>query len=141
MSSPSRLTRPPPPIPAALRCLSLQQSPFHTQLSPMESSRAHFQPAQPPSYTDVMRETGRTSSLPNLVDDDSERDWSCSMCTFLNHPLLNQCEQCDMPRVQGIRITSSSYRPLRQNNQLQGASVATNHAADNNHAAVQATAL
>lgn len=45
-----------------------------------------------------------------------------------------------MPRVQGIRITSSSYRPLQQNNQLQGAvsSVATNH--DNNNV-VQATAL
>lgn len=140
VSSPSRLNRPPPPIPAALRCLSLQQSPFHTQLSPMES-RAHFTPPQPPSYTDVMRETGRTSSLPNLVDDVSEGEWSCSMCTFLNYPLLNQCEQCDMPRVQGIRITSSSYRPLRQNNQLQGASVATNHAADNSNAVAQTTVL
>lgn len=140
VSSPSRLNRPPPPIPAALRCLSLQQSPFHTQLSPMESSRVHFPPPQPPSYTDVMRETGRTSSLPNLVDDVSEGEWSCSMCTFLNYPLLNQCEQCDMPRVQGIRITSSSYRPLRQNNQLQGSSVATNHA-DNSNAAVQTTVL
>lgn len=89
-----------------------------------------------------MRETGRpnvTGSLPNL-DEVNEGEWSCSMCTFLNYPLLNQCEQCDMPRVQGIRITSSSYRPLRQNNQLQGASVATNH--DNsNSSVVQATAL
>lgn len=42
-----------------------------------------------------------------------------------------------MPRAQGITITSSSYRPLRQNNNLQGASVATNH--ENNVA--QATAL
>lgn len=136
VTSPSR---PHPPIPAALRCLSLHQSPFHTQLPALDTSRLNFPPTEPPSYSDVMRENGR---MPNLVnnDDVNEGEWSCSMCTFLNYPLLNQCEQCDMPRVQGIKITSSSYRPLRQNNQLQRASesVATNH--DNNNVA-QATAL
>ncbi|XP_073961361.1 uncharacterized protein [Choristoneura fumiferana] len=25
--------------------------------------------------------------------------WQCHMCTFRNHPLLDKCEQCDMPRV------------------------------------------
>ncbi|KAL1497845.1 hypothetical protein ABEB36_008733 [Hypothenemus hampei] len=25
--------------------------------------------------------------------------WNCSVCTFLNHPFLEKCEQCDMPRV------------------------------------------
>jgi hypothetical protein len=135
--TPSRQYRPPPPIPSALRCLSLQQSPYHTRLSPLEASR----PQCPPSYSEVMREsrTPITNSLPNLVanDDVSEGAWACSLCTFLNYPLLNSCEQCDMPRVQGIRIVSSSFRPLQQNNQLQGsASVATN--LDNN---VEATAL
>lgn len=133
--------RPPPPIPSALRCLSLQQSPFYTQLPLLDTSRVNFPPAHPPSYNDVMRESGRqpvTGSLPNLNDVDGEGEWSCSLCTFLNYPLLNQCEQCDMPRVQGIRITSSSFRPLWQNNQLQGTSAATNH--DNNNVA-QATAL
>lgn len=136
LTSPSR--PPPPSIPSALRCLSMQQSPFHSQLPPFETSRENFPPAHPPSYHDVMRESGRptTGSLPNLVD--GEGEWSCSLCTFLNYPLLNQCEQCDMPRVQGIRITSSSFRPLWQNNQMQGSSDATNH--DNNTVA-QATAL
>lgn len=23
--------------------------------------------------------------------------WTCSMCTFQNHPLLDKCEQCEMP--------------------------------------------
>lgn len=140
VTSPSRALRPPPPIPAALRCLSLHQSPFHSQLAPAEVQRLNFPPTQPPSYNDVMRESGRTpvtASLPNLVDDEHGGEWSCSMCTFLNYPLLNNCEQCDMPRAQGITITSSSYRPMRQNNNLQGASVATNH--ENNVA--QATAL
>ncbi|XP_076249902.1 TAK1-associated binding protein 2 isoform X2 [Rhynchophorus ferrugineus] len=25
--------------------------------------------------------------------------WNCSLCTFLNHPDLDKCEQCEMPRV------------------------------------------
>ncbi|BES88183.1 ZnF_RBZ [Nesidiocoris tenuis] len=25
--------------------------------------------------------------------------WRCEMCTFRNHPLLNQCETCSMPRI------------------------------------------
>lgn len=139
VSSPSRPQRPPPPIPAALRCLSLHQSPFHSQLPPIDTQRMQFPPVQPPSYNEVMRESGRTTvtnSLPNLAEDEGE--WSCSMCTFLNYPLLNNCEQCEMPRIQGIRITGSSYRPFRQNNNLQGASVATNH---DNNSVVRATVL
>lgn len=140
VTSPSR--PPPPNIPAALRCLSLQQSPFHTQLPPLDTSRINFPPSQPPSYNDVMR--GRTpvsGSLPNLVNDNVNESWACQMCTFLNYPLLNQCEQCDMPRMQGITITSSSYRPLRQNNQLQRGSVSTNQSINDNSNVVQATAL
>lgn len=130
LSSP-RPRRPPPPIPPALRCLSLQQSPFHSNfpsLSPLEAQLQSRMPSQPPSYNEVMRETSRgvqsANSLPNLVDDvNGDSEWSCSMCTFLNYPLLNQCEQCDMPRVQGIKITRSSFRPLRrENNQTQGSS-------------------
>lgn len=26
--------------------------------------------------------------------------WTCHMCTFHNHPDLNKCEQCEMPRMQ-----------------------------------------
>lgn len=25
--------------------------------------------------------------------------WNCDMCTFQNHPLLDKCEQCEMPRI------------------------------------------
>ncbi|XP_030760660.1 TGF-beta-activated kinase 1 and MAP3K7-binding protein 2 isoform X2 [Sitophilus oryzae] len=25
--------------------------------------------------------------------------WNCSVCTFLNHPDLDKCEQCEMPRI------------------------------------------
>lgn len=50
-------------------------------------------PAQPPVW--------QPESLRNDVDRE-ERDgpsWVCRMCTFDNHPLMNKCEQCDMPRL------------------------------------------
>ncbi|XP_076860465.1 TGF-beta-activated kinase 1 and MAP3K7-binding protein 3 [Brachyhypopomus gauderio] len=32
-------------------------------------------------------------------DEDFEgAQWNCDSCTFLNHPALNRCEQCEMPR-------------------------------------------
>lgn len=32
-------------------------------------------------------------------DEDFEgAPWNCGSCTFLNHPALNRCEQCEMPR-------------------------------------------
>ncbi|XP_076293010.1 TAK1-associated binding protein 2 isoform X6 [Lasioglossum baleicum] len=50
-------------------------------------------PSQPPAWQPDV--TG------NNVDRE-ERDgpsWVCRMCTFDNHPLMNKCEQCDMPRL------------------------------------------
>lgn len=26
-------------------------------------------------------------------------NWTCSMCTFRNHPALDKCEECEMPRI------------------------------------------
>ncbi|XP_074472631.1 TGF-beta-activated kinase 1 and MAP3K7-binding protein 2 isoform X3 [Sebastes fasciatus] len=31
-------------------------------------------------------------------EEDEETQWSCTACTFLNHPALNRCEQCEFPR-------------------------------------------
>ncbi|XP_014284575.1 uncharacterized protein [Halyomorpha halys] len=40
------------------------------------------------------------SSLVEGIGDSMEQfRWCCHMCTFQNHPLLNQCEYCLMPRV------------------------------------------
>ena len=49
-----------------------------------------------------------SSAINNNIhhDDEDESDsyldgmgqpWTCNMCTFQNHPLLNKCEQCEMP--------------------------------------------
>merc|ERR1719499_2035242 len=34
--------------------------------------------------------------------------WACSECTFLNHPALDKCEQCEMARVGGGGGTAAS---------------------------------
>uniref|UniRef100_UPI0037E75E3D TGF-beta-activated kinase 1 and MAP3K7-binding protein 2 isoform X2 n=1 Tax=Semicossyphus pulcher TaxID=241346 RepID=UPI0037E75E3D len=31
-------------------------------------------------------------------EEDEGTQWSCTACTFLNHPALNRCEQCEFPR-------------------------------------------
>lgn len=51
-------------------------------------------PMQPPAW---QPELGGSA-----VDGDERGDgpsWVCRMCTFDNHPLMNKCEQCDMPRL------------------------------------------
>lgn len=73
------------------------------------------------------------------VNSISEEKWTCTICTFQNHHLMDICETCEMPRVSGIKITSSSFRPLLENNQLQGATNDSN--SNNNSNVIQATAL
>ncbi|XP_034951597.1 TGF-beta-activated kinase 1 and MAP3K7-binding protein 2 isoform X3 [Chelonus insularis] len=41
----------------------------------------------------------------HYVDNDNNKDgpsWICEMCTFDNHPLMDTCEQCDMPRFPSL---------------------------------------
>jgi len=35
---------------------------------------------------------------PQRDEDFEGAHWNCESCTFLNHPALNRCEQCEMPR-------------------------------------------
>lgn len=35
----------------------------------------------------------------SVAENDNEPHWQCHLCTFRNHPLMNKCEQCEMPRV------------------------------------------
>ncbi|XP_046753620.1 TGF-beta-activated kinase 1 and MAP3K7-binding protein 2-like isoform X2 [Diprion similis] len=47
--------------------------------------------------------------------DREERDgpsWVCGMCTFDNHPLMDKCEQCDMPRLPSHSSGTASLKCL-----------------------------
>lgn len=44
--------------------------------------------------------------------------WNCGLCTFLNHPDLDKCEQCEMPRiVHGTKSTEAFNPNIRVNSQ------------------------
>ncbi|XP_028299580.1 TGF-beta-activated kinase 1 and MAP3K7-binding protein 3 [Gouania willdenowi] len=49
--------------------------------------------------TDVLQSRdGDQSSRPQRDEDFEGAQWNCENCTFLNHPALNRCEECEMPR-------------------------------------------
>ncbi|XP_051870579.1 TGF-beta-activated kinase 1 and MAP3K7-binding protein 3 isoform X2 [Pristis pectinata] len=56
--------------------------------------------AVPPKHS--KKEAGPVAAYsrrPHQRDEDFEgAPWNCNSCTFLNHPALNRCEQCEMPR-------------------------------------------
>lgn len=45
----------------------------------------------------VSESSRNTRVMPEPEDDDGVQ-WSCTACTFLNHPALNRCEECEFPR-------------------------------------------
>ncbi|XP_016341416.1 TGF-beta-activated kinase 1 and MAP3K7-binding protein 2 isoform X2 [Sinocyclocheilus anshuiensis] len=44
------------------------------------------------------REGSRSARLVSEPEEDDGVQWSCTACTFLNHPALNRCEECEFPR-------------------------------------------
>lgn len=52
-----------------------------------------------------LEEEKRSEPVPGpQTDEDFEgAQWDCEICTFLNHPALNRCEQCEMPRYSWAR--------------------------------------
>lgn len=80
---------------------SLSTRPLNPQPPPL--------PNRPPAW--------RTDQPTTSDNNQEERDgpsWVCSMCTFDNHPLMNKCEECDMPRLlnSGGTGTTGSSAPI-----------------------------
>ncbi|XP_044253594.1 TGF-beta-activated kinase 1 and MAP3K7-binding protein 2 isoform X2 [Tribolium madens] len=42
---------------------------------------------------------GRRYTQPTAFQDNEGPKWNCHLCTFLNHPDLDKCEQCEMARI------------------------------------------
>lgn len=40
----------------------------------------------------------KSAKPPADQEEDEGTQWNCTACTFLNHPALNRCEQCEFPR-------------------------------------------
>ncbi|XP_022241169.1 TGF-beta-activated kinase 1 and MAP3K7-binding protein 2-like isoform X2 [Limulus polyphemus] len=52
---------------------------------------------------------GNTSGMSEAEENDEGNMWKCSECTFHNHPALDKCEVCEMPRV---IIDDNNSQPL-----------------------------
>lgn len=58
------------------------------------------QAAAADEHLSICKQSARTQPR----DEDYEgAPWNCDSCTFLNHPALNRCEQCEMPRYTWIQ--------------------------------------
>ncbi|XP_062464063.1 TGF-beta-activated kinase 1 and MAP3K7-binding protein 3 isoform X4 [Pezoporus occidentalis] len=57
-------------------------------------------PVVPPKpYKKEHQSSSKQTPRTHPRDEDFEgAPWNCDSCTFLNHPALNRCEQCEMPR-------------------------------------------
>ncbi|XP_069729538.1 TGF-beta-activated kinase 1 and MAP3K7-binding protein 3 isoform X2 [Phaenicophaeus curvirostris] len=57
-------------------------------------------PVVPPKpYKKEHQSSSKQTPRAQPRDEDFEgAPWNCDSCTFLNHPALNRCEQCEMPR-------------------------------------------
>ncbi|XP_041660923.1 TGF-beta-activated kinase 1 and MAP3K7-binding protein 2 isoform X4 [Cheilinus undulatus] len=60
----------------------------------------HFNPSAIHNFYDNIGFLGPVPPKPKDVgqEEDEGTQWSCTACTFLNHPALNRCEQCEFPR-------------------------------------------
>ncbi|XP_043075082.1 TGF-beta-activated kinase 1 and MAP3K7-binding protein 2 isoform X2 [Puntigrus tetrazona] len=59
------------------------------------SSKLKRDPSLPPVPPS---DGSRGARLVSEPEDDDGVQWSCTACTFLNHPALNRCEECEFPR-------------------------------------------
>ena len=54
----------------------------------------------------------RSSST--VLTNSSQVQWPCTKCTFLNHPALKFCEECEMPRFNVNSASSATTKTTKQ---------------------------
>lgn len=71
---------------------------------------------QPTTTTIGSPATGAAEGIVNAVqDNEAETEgWTCSQCTFQNHPELNMCEQCGMMKRPIVQHRSSHHQQQQQ---------------------------
>lgn len=93
---PPRPPRPPPPRPFISPTAATPTSSIHNSAS---------------STGDTITSIAYDDGANNDDCVSGGRPWCCNMCTFQNHPLLNKCEQCEMPL---LLTTSGTVAPSPQ---------------------------
>ncbi|KAL2081881.1 hypothetical protein ACEWY4_021699 [Coilia grayii] len=72
----------------------------------LQTRGPHFNPSAIQNFYECLECLGPVPPKPkdksvkavSESEEDEGTQWSCTACTFLNHPALNRCEQCEFPR-------------------------------------------
>lgn len=48
----------------------------------------------------------------SVEDDDEKNQWLCEKCSFANHPALEICEMCELPKNAGRLLLLVNYALL-----------------------------
>lgn len=73
----------------------------------LQTKGPHFNPSAIHNFYDNIGFLGpvppkpkesRNKNVKSHQEEDEGAQWSCTACTFLNHPALDRCEQCEFPR-------------------------------------------
>ncbi|XP_064604225.1 TGF-beta-activated kinase 1 and MAP3K7-binding protein 2-like [Liolophura sinensis] len=75
------------------------QRPTQTLTPPRTSRPLPSVPAPVPNITSQVPPAPGPQANSSSGDSEEGEQWSCTACTFLNHPALNKCECCEIPRV------------------------------------------
>uniref|UniRef100_A0A3Q0RIS5 TGF-beta activated kinase 1 (MAP3K7) binding protein 2 n=1 Tax=Amphilophus citrinellus TaxID=61819 RepID=A0A3Q0RIS5_AMPCI len=89
------------------RSLQIDIDCLSKEIDLLQTKGPHFNPSVIHNFYDNIgflgpvppKPKGTLSSVKPITDQEDEgTQWSCTACTFLNHPALIRCEQCDFPR-------------------------------------------
>lgn len=75
---------------------TIYQNNYTGQRLPIQTDRPPRPQRPPPPYS-LQNNNQRHDDDPTINEDG--QPWTCNMCTFQNHPLLDKCEQCEMPHL------------------------------------------
>eukprot|EP00093_Oithona_nana_P003629 03629.XXX_120031_117753_1 [CDS] Oithona nana genome sequencing. len=76
------------------------------------SSSTSTTPAIPSKSKNHVQHPMRSSST--VLTNSSQVQWPCTKCTFLNHPALKFCEECEMPRFNVNSTSSATTKTTKQ---------------------------
>ncbi|KAG7312044.1 hypothetical protein JYU34_001489 [Plutella xylostella] len=98
-----RILAGPPPPPAAARSLSDYVHRLRDQCDTLAKrlEMAGTEPEAADFYSNIYTGQRPPTQRPARPAPPPPEDapWQCHVCTFNNHPLLDKCEECDMPRI------------------------------------------
>lgn len=107
---PMRPPRPPPPrsiTTTTTTTAAVTNNAINMLNGPLSSSNSSNHSISSSNNNNSNRSNDNDEDDTNTNLDGGGQPWFCNMCTFQNHPLLNKCEQCDMP----LLTTSGTVLP------------------------------